>query len=800
MKEISLSVGDLAEFSRSGDINFRFSGKSSALEGIRGHQLVQSSRGPEYKAEQTLFKRVEFKNYAITITGRADGIDSSYCPPVLEEIKTLRVPVTALPCDVHTLHRVQLQLYGHLFAEVSNDEQVLLRRCYFNLDSQEQTLIDELNSSVELAELFNEKLQAYVDWLDQRRTWKHLRDQSMRDMTFPYSQFRVGQRDLSVAVYRNCMQGEQMVLQAPTGIGKTMATIFPALKAMGSNEQDQLFYLSAKTSGQLAAEASVADLSDVDLRTITLTAKDKVCFTPGAPCHPDHCEFAKGYYDRVREGVKQVFASDRMVHRQRLEFWARKYSLCPFELSLDLAREADVIICDYNYVFDPSVYLRRFFSSSSSSKYTLMIDESHNLVDRGREMFSAELSKSSFLSVKKTLTSKNLALVRQLDAVNRQILAIRNKERDVFDENGVLQLTEISKGFIRSLRRFCDSAEESLQAEHQQPILSLYFECLRFLKTFENAEESRQLMEKDTVATDNLNSNVLMQQPRPDQTYAYLLKQVGRDIQVQLFCINPASQLKIGFDRMDSVVCFSATMQPQKYFETLLGTAEDTTWYKVASPFPKEHLGVFISSEVATNYRQRHKSIDSLVQLILGVVAQKRGNYMVFFPSYDYLDAVYERMSEPPFELVKQVRQMSDEQREEFLCRFSTRNKAGLVGLAVMGGVFAEGVDLKGDCLIGAIVVGVGLPQIGIERDLIKSHFGEQGFAFAYQYPGMNRVLQTAGRVIRDVQDRGIVVLVDPRFCERRYRELMPDNWYPEESKNTKQLSYQVDAFWKTTS
>jgi DNA excision repair protein ERCC-2 len=798
MKEIKLSVGELAEFSRSGDINFRFSGKSSALEGIRGHQLVQSSRGSAYKAEQTLSRRIEFKHYAITINGRADGIDQSYCPPLLEEIKTLRVPITALPGDVHTIHSVQLQLYGHLFAEVSNDKQVLLRRCYFNLDSQEQTLIDELANSVELAVLFNEKLQAYVDWLDQRRAWKDLRDRSIKDMTFPYSEFRVGQRDLSVAVYRNCMQGEQMVLQAPTGIGKTMATIFPALKAMGSEDQDQLFYLSAKTSGQLSAEASIADLSDVELRTVILTAKDKVCFTPGAPCHPDHCEFAKGYYDRVREGVKQVFASDRMVRRERLEFWARKYALCPFELSLDLARQADVIICDYNYVFDPSVYLRHFFSSGSSSKYTLLIDESHNLVDRGREMFSAALSKSSFLSIKKSLASNDLLLARQLDGVNRQILTIRNKERDIFDKNGILQLTEISRGFIRSLRRFCDSAEEALQAQHQQPLLSLYFECLRFLRTLENAEEGRQQLETDSVVTDMTNFD-LCPQPRPDRNYAYLLKQVDRDIQIQLFCVNPASQLKIGFDRMANVVCFSATMQPQQYFKTLLGTSDDATWYKVSSPFPKEHLGVFVASEVATNYRQRHKSIDALVQLILSVVAQKRGNYMVFFPSYDYLDAVYERMSSSPFMLVRQTRQMCDEQREDFLSRFSSKNEDSLVGFAVMGGVFAEGVDLKGDRLIGAIVVGVGLPQIGIERDLIKTHFGERGFAFAYQYPGMNRVLQTAGRVIRDVQDRGIVVLVDPRFCERRYRELMPDDWHPEESNSTKQLIYQLDVFWRTT-
>ena len=777
MKEISLSVGDLAEFSRTGDINFRFSGKSSALEGIRGHQLVQSSRESTYKAEQSLSKRIECRHYAITITGRADGIDQSYRPVLLEEIKTLRVPVASLPDDVHTLHRVQLQLYGHLFAEVSDDEQILLRRCYFNLDSHEQTLIDELVSSAELALLFNEKLQSYLDWLDQRRAWKQLRDRSIKEMSFPYSEFRAGQRDLSVAVYRNCIQGKQMVLQAPTGIGKTMATIFPALKAMDDEDNDQLFYLSAKTSGQRSAEASIDDLSDVEIRTVTLTAKEKVCFTPGASCHPDHCEFAKGYYDRVQEGVKQVFASDRTVNRERLEFWAEKHSLCPFELSLDLAREADVIICDYNYVFDPSVYLRRFFSSGSS-RHTLLVDESHNLVDRGREMFSAELSASSFLSVKKSLAAKNLVLARRLDAVNRQIRILRNKGGGALDKTAVLQIREMPKGFIRSLRRFCDSAEEALHAEHQQSVLSLYFECLRFLRTFENAEEARQ----------------------PDKNYAYLLKRLGRDIRIHIFCVNPASQLKTGFDRMANVVCFSATMQPQTYFERLLGTSADATWYRVASPFPKERLGVFIAAEVATSFRERYKSIDALVELILCVVTQKRGNYMVFFPSYDYLNAVYERMSVSPLELIRQERQMCDEQREEFLARFSTNNDASLVGFAVMGGVFAEGVDLKGDRLIGAIVVGVGLPQIGIERDLIKSHFGEQGFAFAYQYPGMNRVLQTAGRVIRDVHDRGIVVLVDPRFCERRYREWMPDDWHAEESNSAEQLMHQVDMFWKNTS
>ena len=780
MKErVRISVGELATFRRQGDINFRFSGRSSALEGIKGHQIVQASRSTEYQAERPLKLEVEYDDYLVTVQGRADGLDASSDPMTLEEIKTVRMPVSEIPLGVQRLHWLQLHLYGHLLVQELGNESVQMCLCYFDLDSQRQTRLEEVMDASQLAQVFDDTLEYFVSLLDRRRAWRRVRDRTIESAQFPYTEFRPGQRDMSVAIYRNMAIGEQLILQAPTGIGKTMGALFPAIKGLSAADYDQVFYLSAKTSGQAVAESAVSDLHDqgLRLRQLTLTAKDKICFNPGLPCDPDYCSYAKGYYDRLGSALNAVLESDMQFDRACIEERARRFDMCPFEFSLDISTSADVIVCDYNYVFDPSVYLRRFFERTTVGKYALLVDETHNLVDRGRTMYSATLSKGVFLVLARNLKQRQPALTRRLRNINRLFLSLRNTERESFDAVGFVQFAAIPERLMANLKQFCELAEDYLRlneaSDFLEELLSVYFDSLRFLRTSEMF----------------------------DDCYACLLRREGKDIHLQLFCLNPAPQLRLGFERMASSVCFSATMRPQLYYQTLLGVGDDTLWYQVPSPFAAENLGVLIASHIRTNYRERHAYIDELKLLITAVVRQKCGNYLVYFPSYAYLNRVYEAMGDTGFRMVRQTPTMDDHQRQRFLDRFEVNSTCTLVGFAVMGGVFAEGVDLKGDRLIGAIIVGVGLPQVGVERDLIREHFdegdgGNRGFEFAYQYPGMNRVLQTAGRVIRDYADRGIVVLVDSRFTEARYRDLLPSEWQVQQSYTHDDLQRRVADFW----
>lgn len=770
---LTVSVRELAEFGRGGDINFRFSGRSTAAEGIRGHQFVQKSRESGYVAERPLAIEFAVGDLQIRIQGRADGVDETTSPAIVDEIKTLRVPPESVPADVSAVHWSQLYLYGHLLAAESGAECLNLRLCYFNLDDRSESLHASVMSARSLEAHFDQLIGAYLRWIESRHQWQLIRNGSIEPQGFPYGGFRIGQRDLSVAAYRHIAAGQQLVMQAPTGVGKTMGMLFPAIKNLTSSDSHRVFYVSARTSGQLSAELALADLESegVRLRSVTLTAKEKICFNPGVPCHPDHCSYARGYYDRRREAVSDLLAARPRVGRKEIEEAAREHHLCPFELGLDLATEADVIVCDYNYVFDPAVYLHRFFDRDGDSGHVLLVDESHNLVDRGREMFSASLNKGKFMGGRRRFPGTGHApVVRALGGVNRQFLALRKG----MGAGSTNRLDAPPEALILRLKVLIDVAETSLRNEPEgaprEALLELYFDCLRFMRTAEYFSESYAcVVEKDQV-----------------------------DLQVRLLCLDPGPLLQTTLRKMRSTICFSATLSPRTYFAPLLGVEEAATWYGLPSPFPMEHLGVFIASHVHTDYRRRYDDLPALVRLITETVGQRTGNYLVFFPSYAYLDATYDAMGQVLFGLRRQTRAMSDIEQREFLTGFDEKSSTTVVGFAVMGGAFAEGIDLKGNRLIGAIVVGVGLPQICLERDLIREYFGSRGFEFAYQYPGMNRVLQTAGRVIRDEHDTGVVVLADSRFVQRQYRDQLPDEWQVTLASGHDRLMDMIGRFWQS--
>jgi DNA excision repair protein ERCC-2 len=787
--QFKISVRDLVEqVERSGDINFRFSTRSSALAGLRGHQRVQKSRGEDYVAEKKLTDLVQRDGLVLQVSGRVDGYFPRQLPMLVEEIKTTRGRADMIPDSMRSLHWGQARVYAWLLARdhgLAADEQIEVRLCYLQLDDDSEYLLSSTWTVAALAEYYQQLLDRHLTFLLGLAQWQAGRDASITAMDFPYAQYRDGQRDMAVSIYRAMHAGTQLILQAPTGIGKTMGALFPAIKALSAATYDKLFFVSAKTSGHEVAARAVADLrsAGLQLRDITLTAKDKICFTPGAPCDAEHCQFAVGYYDKLGAVMAEVMTDNQSLDRSYIETKARAHQVCPFELELDLSLLADVVICDYNYVFDPAVYLRRYFDNPEQH-YGLLIDEAHNLVDRGRDMFSADISKDQLLDLKRQLKRELPDVARALATANNQILALLKPLREKFDETGAVQFSDLPEKLVQALRRFSSAAESWLQQNQVAPfadsLLQVYFASLRFIRVAEAYDEH----------------------------YTCLVLQQRGGIVVKLYNINPGPGLATALSRVRSAVGFSATLMPQTYFQTLMGIAADAQWYQIESPFDPANLGVFATSYISTTYRDRGNSLYELVDTIATVIEQQAGNYLVFLPSFYYLDEVRDKFVEryAAVRCVTQTPGMDEQARIDFLQQFDgdspeSQDAATLVGFAVMGGIFGEGIDLKGKRLIGVIIAGVGLPQLGIERDVIRDYFEQpgssgQGFEFAYQYPGMNRVLQTAGRVIRSETDRGIICLIDNRFNESRYRQLMPAGWQVKAARNRDILGRAVATFW----
>jgi len=777
-----IGVSELAEQTlRSGDINFRFSTRSSAMEGIKGHQRLQKSRPAGYTAEKQVSDIVQRPDLSLQVTGRVDGYYPDETNFIVEEIKTIRVEVELIPDSVKRVHWGQVRIYGLLLARLHTVSMITLRLCYLDLDREQEFQLEETLTIESLQNFYDELVERYLDYLRRLMAWTQMRDGSIDQLSFPHASYRAGQRDMAVSVYRTLRQGRQLVLQAPTGIGKTIASVFPAVKALHELEYEKLFFLSAKTSGQQMVREAIAGMKQAGLRLrdITLTAKEKVCLNPGSPCDAEHCEYAINYYDRLPGVMASELEANNSLGRNEIEAIALKQQMCPFELSLDLSLIADVVICDYNYVFDPAVYLRRFFENSKS-RYALLMDESHNLVDRGREMYSAEFSKPEVLALRRLVKNDLPGLAARLTKLNTEFLRLIKPVKAPLQANGGVKLEEPPTSFMKALRNFTATAEDWLQlnkpAFFQAELLDLYFTGLRFSRTMELF----------------------------DANYAYLLLWSNGAARLKISCLNPGPRLSEAFSRLSASVCFSATMTPQAYFDRLMGISETADWYQIESPFAPEHLGIFTTSYIATTFRHRSDSLYELVDTIAAVIRSRTGNYVAYFPSHAYLSEVSTKFAEryPEVTTVLQTTSMPEQERDAFLAAFEPAGQ--ILGFAVMGGIFGEGIDLKGSRLIGAIIVGVGLPQPGLERNLIRDYFDEpeqndgRGFEFAYQYPGMNRVLQTAGRVIRSESDRGIVCLIDHRFNEPRYRRQFPSAWQPTSASSRDQLGELLESFWES--
>lgn len=782
MKEetiIRISVRSLVEFIlREGDIDNRVSGsmeKDAMLLGGKIHRKIQSRMGTNYTAEVPLKIQMPCDGFVLQIEGRADGVLKDDGKVLIDEIKGILRSLEHLEAPV-PVHLAQAKCYAYIYAVQNSLKCIDVQMTYCQMETEEIRRFCQEFEFQELQTWFQDLVTQYEKWAKFEIEWRNVRNDSIRQIEFPFP-YREGQRDLVVSVYRTILRKKKLFIQAPTGVGKTMATVFPAVRAVGEGLGEKIFYLTAKTITRTVAEQAFSLLKEKGLlyKTITLTAKEKICFCEEAECNPDACPYAKGHFDRVNDAVFDLITHSGDWSREVLEEQAKKHMVCPFEMSLDVSNWADAVICDYNYVFDPQAHIKRFFSESGKGEYLFLIDEAHNLVERGREMYSASLYKEDLLEVRKLVKAEDPKLAKGLSECNQQFLELK---RECEHYQILKSVSHIALKLMNVLSKLEDYLEECKDAEKKKRVLDFYFAVRSFLNIHDIMDENYVIFSE--------------------------MMEDGR-FQIKLFCVNPAVNLQNYLEQGNSTIFFSATLLPVHYYKKLLSVEKDDYAVYAHSSFPQENKFLFIGTDVSTRYTRRGESTYQRFARYIAVMAeQKKGNYMAFFPSYRFLEEVHTCFLEcvdHEVDSICQVSYMDEEQREEFLEEFEQEREKSLVAFCVMGGIFSEGIDLTDDKLIGAVIAGTGLPQVCTEREILKQYFNAadmDGFDYAYLYPGMNKVLQSAGRVIRTESDRGVILLLDDRFRAMRYREVFPREWQQYQLGSVKNLEQEIRTFWES--
>ena len=778
LTRIRISVRNLVEFIfRSGDIDNRIgkgAQKEAMQEGSRMHRKIQGRMGMEYRAEVPLKLEVPQEQYVLALEGRADGIITNADGVTVDEIKCMYTDVTRFEEPIF-VHKAQAMCYAYIYALQNGLDQISVQLTYCDLDTEEICRFEEAFSFFWLERWFQDMMEAYRKWTDFQFAWRKIRQTSIQTLEFPFP-YREGQYKLVGDVYRTIHRKKILFIQAPTGTGKTISTLFPAIRAVGENLGDKIFYLTAKTITRTVAKdtCDLLKAKGYHGKVIVLTAKEKMCPCEEMDCNPSNCLRAKGHYDRVNDAVYDLITTEEDFTRERMLAQAEKYQVCPFEMSLDASLYADIIICDYNYVFDPNVYLKRFFSEEEKGDYIFLVDEAHNLVERGREMYSAVLVKEEILTVKKLVRGKDRKLEAALEKCNRQMLEWKR-------ECETYTIYESIGAFAFSLMRLMSLLDIFLQSRGEMPerkeVTEFYLNLRHFMNMFERVDENYVLYSDF------------------DETDRFCL---------HLYCVNPSVNLQECLERGKSTIFFSATLLPVNYYKNLLSSKKDNYAVYADSAFREEQRLLFIGRDVSSLYTRRTLGEFHRIALyIQQVLRAKKGNYLIFFPSYRFMEDVYEQflaVNEQEADCMMQSGNMNEADREEFIQEFSNPRGKSLAAFCVLGGIFSEGIDLKEDLLIGVLIVGTGLPQICNQREILREYYQEengQGFDYAYQYPGMNKVLQAAGRVIRTASDRGIIGLLDERFLRSDYRQLFPREWSQYEVHTLDSLPGALEAFWK---
>ena len=754
-KKLKLSVHNLVDFLlRKGSIDTRVFNKSSMTEGSRIHAYYQKKQGDSYLSEYYLEHTFLIDDFSITLQGRADGIILFKNEVIIDEIKSTVIDLDVFANEQGEWHIGQAKCYALMYGLENDLKTVTIRMTYIHQGTDKKMIRQSTHSIVDLQQEIEDLMHRYIDFYNIvfRRTER--RNQSSIALKFPFNSFRLGQKELAKYVYAIAKQGGTLFVEAPTGIGKTISTLYPFVKSFGDETTDKIFYLTAKNSGKEAAFQTMGILKKKGLEAsvITITAKDKICFNPGAGCNPDECPFAKDYYNKVNDVLKHAILTSSTFDYETITKFAFDANICPFEFELDLSLFTDVIICDYNYLFDPLVYMRRYFEESQGN-YLALIDETHNLVERARDMYSAEITTKTFTLMKKAL--KKL----EHKKIKASIRALQKHFNTMLDMPMDTQtiLAEHDMKFDRALNTFLLAGQDVLKNFHSfvnDDFLDFYFGVNKYLKLLD--------MYDDSFTT-------------------YLYRYGKKDLSIKIFNLDPSRHIRRNLEKVNGRVLFSATLSPVNYYVDVLGGTSTDPVLMLPNPFPPENRLLMIAPTVSTKYKHRQDTFGEVARYIERFISHRIGNYLVFFPSYQYLmDVASHLQLKDHVDVMTQTKEMKDDEKDAFLDRFVLNPTRTTIGLAVLGGAFSEGIDLVEDRLIGAVIIGVGLPQISYERDLIKQYYDHrdrQGFEFSYVNPGMNRVMQAVGRVIRSETDRGAVLLIDDRYLQTRYRSLFKQEW-----------------------
>jgi len=745
----SIAVRALCEFTaKVGDLDLRFTPSPTALEGIVGHRTVASRRSDDYQSEIAL----EGAYQDLTVKGRADGYDPSQ--NCLEEVKTYRGDLSKQPANHRQLHWAQAKVYGWLMCRKLNLAQINLALVYFDIVSERETCLLEAFSATELRQFFEHHCSLFLHWAEQETAHRQRRDLAARQLAFPHAEFRPGQRHLAESVFKAVSTGRCLMAQAPTGIGKTIGTLFPLLKALAPQHLDKVYFLTAKTPGRkLALDAAQVILERADappLRVLEMIARDKACEHPDKACHGESCPLAQGFYDRL-PAARQAASELSLLNQAALRQVALEHGVCPYYLSQEMARWADVVVADYNYYFDFSALLFGL-AQANTWKVAVLVDEAHNLVERGRQMYSAILDQSTLDGVRKNAPE---ALRKPLQRVNREWNALHNQQSAAYQayDKPPEKLLQALSSCSASIGDYLNDHPQGLDSALQ----SFYFEVLQFCRVAELFDQQYlfDISKRDLDRKRNLS-------------------------QLCLRNVVPAGFIGPRLSAARSTVLFSATLSPRHYYADLLGTPANTVCIDVESPFHADQLHVQIINQISTRFVHRQASLAPIVELIARQFMRRPGNYLAFFSSFDYLQQVAQLLAEryPGINLWSQSRGMAEAQRQAFLDRFTAEGQG--VGFAVLGGAFGEGIDLPGARLIGAFIATLGLAQLNPVNEQLKQRMAAMfgaGYDYTYLYPGVQKVVQAAGRVIRTQQDQGVVMLIDDRFGDNKVRQLLPRWW-----------------------
>lgn len=773
MYQIKMSVKALAEFLyQQGDLTSSFLSAERANIGTRIHHKLQKQGGEHYQSEVFLKEETIIDDIRFVIDGRADGIIDSEKGIIIDEIKSISCDFEDIQEDMNQAHWAQAYGYAYIYAKQQALASVIVQLTYYQIDIDQVKQFHHEMTFAQLEAFYMDMLKAYTVWAKRSRDFQKLRDESIQALSFPFPSYREGQRELAVAVYKTILDEDILFAQAPTGIGKTISTLFPAIKAIGEHKTERIFYLCAKNITATVAKDSIRHmlLKGLHIRSVAIIAKDKMCMLEERNCDPKACPYAKGYYNKVKDALADLLDHHEEMDKEIFQDYAKRYEVCPFELSLDASLYSDIIICDYNYVFDPRVYLKRFFTEKNECVF--LIDEAHNMVDRARSMYSAQLSQSLFKNMLKLIDKD----AKKLRKAIREVIKFFKEKTDLFEIQSFIAVKEPYDSLLISLNKLQKETDRYLQKEHEntEEVKTIYFEILAYLRIADFY----------------------------DDHFITWMRKENHDILIKLFCMNPnrvvTHMLKMG----KAAIFFSATLTPIRYYTDLLLDQECQKKLAFPSPFDPKNAKLLIHRGINTRYRMRDANIIPICRSIAVAASAKQGNYLVYFPSYAYLKQVAEQFQRmfPELSVVLQESDMNQEAHQQFLAHFQKQKKT-LIGFCVLGGMFAEGIDFKGEQLIGVIVVSVGLPQINEESDLLRDYFNDtyqKGFAYAYQYPGMSKVLQAIGRLIRDDADCGTILLLDERYASPAYRPLFPAHLrHYEIIDHEDQLEKHLIQFWK---